>query len=170
MDKIILILLIAVYALLRVFGGRDDKTLEHLRIPFDNRTWKRWIAPAFLYCVCLGHSVVAGSFHSVYLLCLIGFAGGDGYGNDSGVRWREVLQRILSALASTAPAIAFCLGSKTWHLLFIQLALALTVKITLNFVKLKPWKKKIKGVEIDGAIQEEYLINFFDSVLKPFMV
>jgi len=154
------VLAVILYSAMRTLGGRDDETLKKYHIPFDNRLWKRFIAPVYLAGVCIANAVVAQRFHWFYLLSAPAFVAGaycDGYGNDSGVRWREVLQRVLSALASTAPAIILAIGSHSYTLLLIQLLIAVTVKVTLNFVNLK-------------APLEEFLINFLDSFLKPYLV
>lgn len=154
------IIIVLLYSLLRVIGGRDEETLRKFHIPFTPRIWKRLIAPSFLSLSICILSALAHHFHWFYILSIGAFilsAYSDGYGNDSGVTWKEVLQRILSAFASTLPAIIFCLGSKSWLLLCIQLALAIAVKVTMNFVKVK-------------APLEEGIINFCDSVVKPFMV
>jgi len=158
------------YAVMRMFGGRDQNWLISHHIPLDNKLWKRIIAPTFL-----GVSTVALSFfyefHWLYLLFVgteIGSAFMDGYGNDSGVVWREIVQRILSALASTAGAIVLVLGSSLWWLLVLQLFLALLVKVSFNFIKIPPFK--VGGVLIDSAVSEELCINFVSSVVKPWMI
>lgn len=144
------------YAAFRSLGGRSDEQLKEYNVPFTGRVWKRWISPVYLSSTCIIFSLLDHHFHWLYLLSVPAFVAGaysDGYGNDSGFWWREVWQRILSAFASTLPAFVFGIS---W-LLLAQLILALVVKVTMNFVKVK-------------APIEEGIINFFDSVLKPFMV
>ena len=152
--------ILIIYSVARMIGGRDQETLEKYNIPFTNRLWKRIIAPSFLGLCLVLVSFFERTFSSVlllYPLAEIGSAFCDGYGNDSGKAWREVVQRVLSAVASTLPAIVLVYDSHMFLILFAQLLLALTVKVTLNFVKVK-------------APIEETIINFFSAALKPFMV
>lgn len=163
---VINILGVLIYSAMRVIGGRDDSWRKQFKIPFDNRLWKRIIAPSWLALFCNVSSLIHGSFEWYFLLAFpafIGCAFMDGYGNDSGKTLREVAQRIFSALASTLGAIVFL----SFWLLIAQLILALAVKIAFNFFKIPPFN--IGKFHVDSAISEEFVINFTDSVLKPKM-